>query len=702
MQSRTQTRHPFAGMSAANVLSPVQNGVAFGFSSHRVYNGGKIVDASHRFGSGARNLDASTAKSLRIRFLGEFSVTDPSGRSLCPRGRKPAALLAYILYNAGRDISREELIELFWQERDPKQGRDSLRQALYILRSALDIHGDALLHVDRYVVRASPEYLSCDLWDEEGAICWNETRPFLENFAVAVPGFDEWVRETARSIRNQQIAQAERRLAELDPEREAAAALACAEAILVLDPHNEPVARRAMEFLAIQGKNGHALRVFERLRAALRADDLDVSNATRDLLGAISANRYSPAADSKTPRAGQDPHDSRGLPRIRIEISDDEENPRQKQNGSEFYDHLVLRLVQMQELKLLKSGDPALGPNYVVFVSVGATHSGARISLRLRAPDGQFVWSGRVDMRETSDDQEVNLAVEKLVMQMLSPLEEHFYFSLKDKFATAYGCFIEAKRVFWTAPQSGYMDKVVSCLHRAIEIDPEFLPPYSMLVMYYNTGLFMSRPGTDHGPKRAIAFELAQKLLFLNANYANSHISMSWCLLWRRKFDLAERSIRRAMELNPYEPHRLSVIGTALVYLGHDDEGERYYDMAQERQHHDFDFQRTDYGEMHFLRQDYEQALSWMEVPEFRAPYKTLFFRAAANAQLGRRSQAQADVEAFSQDMRDRWAGPEPYTTEAGFQWYADMLPLRSGAHRRTLHEAMTKLGLSVKVPDTN
>ncbi|EPX78275.1 tetratricopeptide repeat protein [Litoreibacter arenae] len=240
------------------------------------------------------------------------------------------------------------------------------------------------------------------------------------------------------------------------------------------------------------------------------------------------------------------------------------------------------------------------------------------------------------------------------------------------------------------------MEKVLGHLETAIELDPDFLPALERLVKFYNTGSFMSRPGTDHRKPREKAYELAQRLLFLNSQYATAHVRMASCLLWRRNFHSAERSAQRAMELKSYDPYVLNVLGTALVYLGDLDAAEKYYGMAEERLLHDMDFVRTDYGELFYLRHDFERALSWLETPEVRTPYRTLFWRAPTLAQLGYLVEARQDVETMIEDLRKRWQGSKPFEAEAGIQWMCDMKPYRRTAHRDLLVDGFNKAGVKI------
>ncbi len=653
-----------------------------------------------RWGRGAQ-VDLSTPKIVKVRFMGFFTVTAHDGTSLCPVGQKHAGVLAYLLYHAGTQVPREKLIDLFWSESGVKQGQASLRQALHAVRNALRGYAEMVLTIHRKWVRVNREHITSDIWSRDAGALAYGNGGFLENLLSTAPIFDDWVLQTGREITNEKIADAEQKLEKLDLQKDAEKALMCTKTILALDPYNEAAAQTEMTIHANQGRIGQARRTFERLKAALEADDLPVSDETQSLFEALTSGRSRGAAtdDAAPSQAASELSSDRGVPVINVSISDTENcGPEKAVYVTEFFDQLIVRMVQMPEVRLQTEtdGDDAL--HYNMVVSSGETQRGLRISLRLTAPNRQLVWTERADLEDAPSDEDILVQVDSLVTRMLPELEEHIFQRIKGEPTTAYGNFLFSKRHFSTAPSEDYIERVLAYLHRAIEIDPEFLPPYSHLIMNYNTGMFMSRPGTDHSVHRQKAFELSQKLLFLNSKHANGHICMAWCLLWRYKFDAAERSIRRAMDLAPYDPHRLNIIGTALVYLGHHDEAERYYEMAQDRMHHDFDFQRTDYGELYYLNQDYEAALSWMAIPEMRTPYKTYFFRALAHAQLGHKAEAHEDLEAFVEDIRGRWAGPQPFTPEAGLQWYCDLLPLRTHTDRRTLQEGLAKLGFSPTV----
>lgn len=99
---------------------------------------------------------AQASLSSTLASLGKFELR--IGDRVVPPvpTQKARALLAYLVANRGRDVGRERLMELFWDEAEPERAREGLRTALSSIRHALrEVHGDpdALLFADKSVVR---------------------------------------------------------------------------------------------------------------------------------------------------------------------------------------------------------------------------------------------------------------------------------------------------------------------------------------------------------------------------------------------------------------------------------------------------------------------------------------------------------------------------------------------------------------------
>ena len=220
---------------------------------------------------------------LAVRVLGPARVTvddAPAPPELL--WRKHLALLVYLARSARKSRTREHLVGLLWSDRDEKQARHSLSEALRVLRQVL---GDAAVQADVDQVRLATDgvTLDCDRfaalaergeWDAAAALVEGE---FLEG--LALPGanqFETWLGAERALWRaqglNALVQCAEAQLARGDTAAAARAALGA----VGLDPTSEPAARAAMRALALAGDRAAALRVAERLARALR-DALDAA-----------------------------------------------------------------------------------------------------------------------------------------------------------------------------------------------------------------------------------------------------------------------------------------------------------------------------------------------------------------------------------------------------------------------------------------
>src|SRR5207249_692063 len=80
--------------------------------------------------------------------------------------RKHVALLVYLARSPRKSRTREHLISLLWSDRDERQARHSLSEALRVLRRAL---GDERLVADVDQVRLAPDAVTLDCTSEPAA-----------------------------------------------------------------------------------------------------------------------------------------------------------------------------------------------------------------------------------------------------------------------------------------------------------------------------------------------------------------------------------------------------------------------------------------------------------------------------------------------------------------------------------------------------
>jgi len=168
-------------------------------------------------------------------------------------------------------------VGLLWSDRDEKQARHSLSEALRVLRRTL---GDASVRADVDQVGLTPDAVSLDC-DRFGELCargdWTEATAlvdgeFLEGLSVPEAiEFESWLGAERVLWRTRGLEALERRAAAELERGDAPAAAQTALRAVQLDRASEAAARTAMRALALSGDRAGALRLAEDLARTLRA-----------------------------------------------------------------------------------------------------------------------------------------------------------------------------------------------------------------------------------------------------------------------------------------------------------------------------------------------------------------------------------------------------------------------------------------------
>src|SRR3989442_1602922 len=190
--------------------------------------------------------------------------------------RKHLALLVYLARSPRRSRTREHLVGLLWSDRDERQARHSLSEALRVLRRIL---GDDQVPADGDQIRLGSAALAldCDQFAERyGQNDWPGAAAlvegdFLEGLSIAgASELKSWLGAEGVRWRAQGIDALVRHAAGLLTQGDATAAVTAALRAVTLDPTSEPAARAAMRALALAGDRAGALRVADDLARALR------------------------------------------------------------------------------------------------------------------------------------------------------------------------------------------------------------------------------------------------------------------------------------------------------------------------------------------------------------------------------------------------------------------------------------------------
>jgi DNA-binding SARP family transcriptional activator len=242
----------------------------------------------------------------RIQLCGRLKA-DVEGRHVTPalRGRQGRVLLAYLVLNRGRPVSREELIAAIWPHQPPADPSAALRTQLSHLRSALGT--EALAGRDTIELRL-PEDTWVDveaadtamrnaeiaLQEENWREAWIQAhvslniagRPFLSGFDAP------WVKE-----RREDLAEMELRSREVIAGAgiglggsELAVAERSARAMIRSAPFRETGYLLLMKALVAAGNTAEAMRTYDNVRTLLNrelgtAPGTELQALHRDLLG---------------------------------------------------------------------------------------------------------------------------------------------------------------------------------------------------------------------------------------------------------------------------------------------------------------------------------------------------------------------------------------------------------------------------------
>lgn len=262
----------------------------------------------------------STSAGAYCRVLGAVRLTI-DGADAPPEilWRKHLALLVYLARSPRRARTREHLLGLLWSDRDERQARHSLSEALRVMRRTL---GDDAVQADVDQIRLEPDAVAFDTdefseryerGDWAGAAALVEGT-FLEGLSIPdANGFESWLAAeraewSGRSV-EAIVRHAEARLAAGDT----AVAAGEARRVLAIDPTSEPAARAMMRALALMGDRAGALRIADDLARALEGElGVSISPESARLMERIREARVGrrvtaavPAARARPPLVGR-------------------------------------------------------------------------------------------------------------------------------------------------------------------------------------------------------------------------------------------------------------------------------------------------------------------------------------------------------------------------------------------------------------
>jgi TolB-like protein/DNA-binding SARP family transcriptional activator/Tfp pilus assembly protein PilF len=245
---------------------------------------------------------------IRVRLLGGVEIFRDDGISVPVRlsTKKVYALVAFLAMSRKQAATREELATLLWGSCSDQQARQSLRQALVLLRK--DLRSPNVLSADKETIRLQAGLWSCDALEFETLAASARLEDLqraadllggelLAGLVIGEEGFDEWL----QLQRNRIAMTAGRVLAACAQGHDAAGcgaqAVAAAERLIALDPLREDWQRLALRLYARYRGQHDALAQAKAFAALLRRElDVEPEPETSALVERIRRGEIAPPA----------------------------------------------------------------------------------------------------------------------------------------------------------------------------------------------------------------------------------------------------------------------------------------------------------------------------------------------------------------------------------------------------------------------
>ena len=629
---------------------------------------------------------------MRLRLIGQMEAWTLRSESVLPAGRKTRALLAVVALAAPRPVLRSRLAELLWSRRPEEQARASLRQEIHRLLEVLGVVGTDILTVNRDHLSLRSGVVWVDVEEVLRATTVNPAAlalldgELLEELDGIDPAFDAWLYAERERMRDRARDVAEAMLREqVQPE----AAIPVAQQLLGIDRAHEGAWRALMRAHAERGERGMAIQAYERCRSVL-ADLLDAtpSPETLRLLSDIRSGKgfAAPAQPTVTtveslPEAR--PHAPRSgakvgvLPLLLVGTSSDEAHL-----STGFAEEITAALARFRWMFLVSSSSLAqfaqatreeaafrrtFGLDYLLDGSV--QRAGARLRIALRLVDlrdgNQVVWARRFD-REAEDlltaQDEIAAAVVAQIDPQILLIESSRANHRPPQDATAYDLLLRALPLIMRLERQEFMG-AGELLSRAIGLEPDYAAAYAWRACW---GVFLVGQGWSLNARGTLAQAAldAERAITLDPQDCRAFaIAGHVTAFLHHRLREAVALYERALELNPNLTMAWALSGSAYLYLGEGEEGERRLNRYKQLSPMDPHAFMYDAGFIlaALLRRDHERAVVLGRTisrlnPLFSETYKPYL---AALGHLGKLQEAA--------EMRSRLLAIEPEFTIARF-----------------------------------
>jgi TolB-like protein/DNA-binding winged helix-turn-helix (wHTH) protein/Tfp pilus assembly protein PilF len=464
--------------------------------------------------------------------------------------RKPYLVLLHLIENRHRMITREELLERFWDGQEVYD--QSVSKAIGSIRKAF---GES---------RTSSKFIETR-WGGG----YRYVGPFTHDTSSAAP-----IGDIGNAAVASDVAEVSSRMTSLSAETDEAD-----------DNRADPA--RALPVAAEVPANKKSSRTF---RVYLAAAVLTVAA----LLAIVGAERWRRQSQSEVAASDGDPMRSVAVLPFRVDTGSAEDS----YLGVGFSDAIADRLKTVERLTVRSSStiravlgsDPdaktAADRLRVQAVVNGSLHREAGkiiVKVWVLGPAGKEIWSDKF----SANNENIFSAEDSVAKQVLTAILPHFQGQPVRAPAgpetakyDAYEKYMKAE-FFATNRSRGSLTKAVDLLNEAIKIDPNYARAYAALANCLQLiGFYEYLPPSEAYPR---AEEAARKAMSLDKSNAEAHVAMLSALTdYEHDWVGAEREFKATVAIDPNYAAAYQYYGFALLGMGRGEEAVAVTKRAQE------------------------------------------------------------------------------------------------------------------------
>ena len=627
---------------------------------------------------------------VNLALLGSLRLQTDGGEPVPLSTKKASALLAYLALHPGQPQARPKLAALLWGNHSELQARDSLRQALSLLRKALSHIDPRALIAHEDTISFEPTALTTDAIVFSELVARQGTEhleqaialyagELLEGFQARAPEFESWATTERERFREMALEAMTRLLDQHLSKGAVERGICIAARLLAADPLQERVHRTLMVLYCRQGRHGAALRQYrtcaDMLAKELRIEpDATTKALRREILREWNqqqgtTSRGEAAVESLCDVETEPPNLALpDRPSIAVlpfqSMSGD---PEQEYFADGMVEDIITALSRFKQLFVIarnssftyrgkavdvKQVARELGVRYVLEGAVRKSGSRMRITGQLiDGSTGAHLWADRFDGRleEIFDLQE---QVAATVAGEIAPRMERAEIErIKRKPTESLDAYDYYLRGMAIIPYAADRESTLAALHffeKALEHDQDFALAHAAAAYCY-VWLKVNRYVMMGEQEVAVTLRHVSRAVERGQDDASA-LGLAGLALAYVGFDLdgAVSLLDKALKLNPNLASAWHWSGWVRCYLGEPDTAIEHLVRAMRLSPLDPLFYGMEAATAfaHFLAGRYEEAISWADKACLAGPqlFSSWHIAAASNALAGNREKAQQVV----------------------------------------------------------